>query len=164
MKPNIGGERHTALKLYAVQEAIRKWGSKVFVVTQEAQRFQVSIQSGLSMGSSVALKADRDLYPDVQIILADGVEEMKTSSWRGKEFVNPHVVVVECENSSRSTLVRGRPSMRLLAYLMLKEKYKGREDAPIFILVSWEKNRNAYKDVGLFDEAWWVPDDWSANP
>lgn len=122
MKPNIGGDRHTALKLFAIEEAIRRWKERVFVVTQEAQKFSIQVGSGSIGGAGVG--ASRDLWPDVHVILADGAKMVGDRGWRDKQYVNPQLVIIECENEgARSTLVTGKPSMRLFAYLLLKEKH-----------------------------------------
>ncbi len=127
------------------------------MVTQEAQKFTINVSTG-SLGGAGA-GASRDLWPDVHVILADGAKMVGDRGWRDKQYVNPQLVIVECENEgARSTLVTGKPSMRLFAYLMLKQKHRKDDLPPLFVLVTWEKNRGAYKDVGLFDEVWWVPD------
>ncbi len=89
---------------------------------QEAESYAFSISSGIHRFSSTALRADRDLQPDAQVVLADIVRHMKERSYDRKEYVNPEVVIIECENDPQSTLVSGKPSMRLFAYLMIKER------------------------------------------
>lgn len=155
MKANVGGDRHRVLKQFAIKEAIKVWGDRVFVVTQECDRFSLNVSAGVG---NYDIKAEKEIFPDLMMLLADGVRKT-AESYRNKEYVNPQLVIVECENSRQSTLVRGTHSVRLFAYLLLKERYKHvkGKGRPVFVLVTWDGNRDVYKDVGMWDYVWFLP-------
>lgn len=157
MKASVGGPRHRELKQFAIKEAIKIWGDRVFVVTQECDRFSIHVEAGIGHHT---INATKDIHPDLMMLLADGVNEkaLDTRRYAEKVYINPTLVIVEAENSRQATLIRGTPSVRLYGYLLLKERYRRmkKEDRPIFVLVTWEGNRPVYKDVGLWDYVWFL--------
>ncbi len=133
------------------------------VVTQEVDKFRLEVEMGIGYQS---VSATKDIHPDMGFLLADGVQEKRQDDYGRKHYVNPQIVIVECENSRLSTLIRGTPSVRLYGYLLLKERNRrlNPKRRPIFVLVTWEGNRDAYKDVGLWDHVWFVPGEGADEP
>ena len=155
MKANVGGDRHRLLKQFAIKKSIAEWGDRVFVVTQEVDRFSLRVSAGIGR---YTIEAEKDICPDIALLLADGVQNTKGGRYQEKTYVNPNLVLIECENSRQSTLIKGTPSVRLYAYLLLRERYRRMnvEKRPSFVLVTWTGNKDAYKDAGLWDHVWYL--------
>jgi len=155
MKASVGGDRHRLLKQFAIKKAIAEWGDRVFVVTQEVDRFELRVTAGIG---NYRVEAEKDICPDIALLLADGVQKTKERGYADKRYVNPNLVLIECENSRQSTLIRGTQSVRLYAYLLLRERYRRMDpkNRPLFVLVTWTGNKDAYNEVGLWDHVWYL--------
>jgi hypothetical protein len=153
--PSKGEEPHRKLKEKAIQRAVTQFNiDKIDTIFIEPVKERYG--DNLSVATNLfGLKTERKFFPDIVFKYpVDTPVELPETLMKDLAFqfgmsgkVTHKIVVIECEVSPNSHLLRG--GLRRIGYEMLKEQYK---DLLYLILAK-------YKDVKMtnteiFDEIW----------